>query len=362
MSAPLQVLLLSQEYDITDRVREFFIVREQRGFNQSRLFNVEYSINLENFDNFFSPEVSTSIFHGQSTLYLPVKVKDRDGNIIWDGLIKDIERDHREKTVQLKTVSALHKFQNVNISYTSSDWETAAAAAKNIMDNAGFTDYDGGTITKSDSDLTSNNCFVKVDIGTDDNGNLMNVLAKLAEMSASNIYTFENKVYFQHWQSFTGNPTLTIEEKDMLAKPIVNLKQDIMVNAFSIFYSGDQGVAQTDTNNIGLASINTYGTRNLPQMRGDDKAQIQLKDSTTATYIGEQQIKRTHKDYNKGSVSPLYLARIDVSLDFKENLNLNSILAMNFDDESWVNTPYEITSISYDYNRNTMSLEILELA
>ena len=67
-----------------------------------------------------------------------------------------------------------------------------------------------------------------------------------------------------------------------------------MINQYSIDYEGSLGVPAIDTDNLGLVSRNTYGTRALDTFNTGDGKQIVVKDLVSAKYIGNSYINMTH--------------------------------------------------------------------
>jgi len=254
---------------------------------------------------------------------------------------------------------------NTKISYTSSDWETPADAAKNILDQEGFTDYNNASFLKSASQLDSNSCYIKCFIEMEDDMSLQQSLEKLAEFGAADCYSHAGNIYYKHWQAFTGGVKVNLSESDIEDSPIVSSAINEIVNDYSIGYDGDANIPATDSanNDIGSFSRVKFGTHSLREMGGGEGTQIQYMDLTSAVYIGEQLIRRTHKNLDNANVSPLQIISSSLSLKHQEWLDLETYYRQSFSDEGWSNKLFEISRFIRNFDRDlieTISYEVEE--
>ncbi len=337
-------------------------IKEKKTFRRDLLISNNYNLDVDNTDNLFSIDNSVSILNGIKWLYEELTIYGTSGEIIWEGIITDITRDHKNKTSVIETKSKLYQLRKRKIAYTSSDWETQATAFRNLCIQEGFTAYNSQSVTRSESLLTENNCFVKVAFDLEDNINFMEAIAKLGDYSNSDVYSHGFEVYFQHWVPFTGGVSVFLNTetreigKRLKTVPFVRMDQGIMINDFSIGYDGDNEIPATDLNsdNIGLISRNRYGSISLPEMQSNENAQIIFKDKVSAVYIGNGNIKRTHKNL---TTDPTALTKIVFNLfaDHKDWITLETFLKLTFPDESWTEKVFEIFEFNVDEDADDIS-------
>lgn len=359
-----QVIILDN-IDIFDLgyVDSIINVQEEKTFSRDKLINNEISISVKNFDNFFSVNKNTSIFNGIRWRYSSIKMYNPDGDLIWDGIIKNIYRDHNTGMATISSINALHKSWNRLISYSSSGDETPATAAKNIMDNYDIS-YDERTVNASINKLDAESCYVRVNITQDDNVTVMGALEKLSEYACADCYSHNNKVYFKHWEPFVGGVKVSLTEESLKTRPIVTDTETEIINNYSISYDGDNGTPITDAtgNNIGSVSrlSSYYGTHDLPGFdSGGYESQIYFVDQTSAQYIGECYIKRTHINLSTQPRPPI---KIDFELKGTNEdwIDLETYFRLTFDDEGWSNKLFEFFRTDINYKENFISLTALE--
>ena len=330
-------------------------VKEKKTYRRDLLISNNYNIPVINTNDIFSIGNPKSFLNGITWLYGEVEVFGTSGEKIWQGVVTNIPRNHENKTAVIETKSSMYQLRKRKLSYTSSDWETQATAFRNICDQEGFTNYNKQSVTVSESKLDAASCYIKCQFDLEDNINFMEVIQKLGDYSNSDVYSHGFEVYFQHWTSFTGGVSvfLNTESREIGKKfktvPNVSPDHSIMINDYSIGYDGDGGTPATDSNsnNIGLISRNRYGTFALPETKSDANAQIIFKDKTSAIYVGESNIKRTHKDY---ATNPMPPDKINFSLyaDHKDYIDLTTFLKLTFPDEGWTNKTFELFEFDID--------------
>ena len=163
--ARARVLLLGR--DITDRTKELLKITEQKTSKRNKLINNNIKILVENADDLFTPNNPDSFLSGINFYYEPVQIFNRENEIVWDGIVKNILKNHNNKTATIDTVSKLHKFKDIKIVYKSSDFETPASAALNIINQVGFTDFDSKTI--QDSKYPNKEVIIVDDVSNSEN-------------------------------------------------------------------------------------------------------------------------------------------------------------------------------------------------
>lgn len=343
--------------------KDLIRIGEERTFGRSKLMPGDYTIELNNIDDFFSADNPKSIFSGVNWLFSPLLVYNADGALVWDGVIRNIERNHETKMATINSVSALYKFQNVKIDYQSADWETPADALKNIMIAIGFTDYDPASLQASADYHASVGCYLKCNFTSEANVTFQSVAEKLGEYGCADCYCHKNKIVYQVYRPFTGGIKVNLKESDLLEAPIVSVVEDEIINEFDIGYYEDGGTQATDAanNNIGATSRAVYGLHDLPEMRsGSDNSQIIFKDKTSALFIGESYIRRTHA-LLATRARPRQKITTKISIEQKDWIDLNTFFTLSLTDELWMDKVFEIFSTNIDYESGQIEIVAYEV-
>ena len=359
-----QVIILD-DIDVYDRgdVNKIVNVTEEKTFGRDKLINSQFSIEVKNFDNFYSVDNNASYFKAINWRYEPIKIYNPDGDLIWNGIIRNIQRDHERGTAKILTINKLHKLWNQVIEYSSSADETPATAAKNIMDDYSI-DYDSSTMQTSINQLDSESCYVRVKITKEDDVTVMAAIEKLDEYACADAFSSLDKIYFKHWQEFTGGVKVNILENDFKVRPKIADMESELINDFSIPYDGDFGVPRTDAagNNLGQISRQStyYGTHTLPGFDdGGKEAQIYFVSSAAAQYIGECYIKRTHIDLST-QPRPPWLVDFELKGTHVDWIDLETYFTITFDDESWSEKVFEFFRTEINYNTDSIKLRAVE--
>jgi hypothetical protein len=341
-------------------VDEFPIIEYYKSFDRDRIFLNELSISATNKDNLFSLENNRSIFKNINWRGQSVKLYDIGSSLIWDGKLYNIIRNHSSGTASLISQNSLYEYRYSKVEYTSSDWETGAEAVKNILDFYGITNYNENSINMSNGVLDDADCLLKVTVTASDKKNLSEVLEEIAKFCNADVFDYNGKIYFNAWRnSNLLIPKSSINDYDILEPPSVEVMDKLIKNDYSIKYNGDAGIPATDSlnNNIGELSRKRNGTYSF-DLSGSSI--VLLKDLTSAVYVGEQAMKRTHRCF---SVNPQGLAHISFSITMDSYLwlDLNTIFKFTFEQESWTDKLFEVYKIKYDYNTRQIGLECFEL-
>lgn len=356
-------VIIANDVDIYSRgdVNKIINVVEEKTFARDKLINTQFNINVRNYDNFYSVDSPNSYFQNTKWRYNSLIIKNQNGDTIWDGIIRNITRDHENGTANILTIAKLHKQWNKKLTYTSSTAETPATAAKNIMDTYSIS-YDAATIQNSIDVLDAAGCYVIVNITEDDSMTIMAAIEKLSEYACADAYTSNGNVFFKHWKTYTGGVKVNILEKEFKSRPVVSDTESELINQFQIFYKGDNGTPVTDTNNIGQISRQDdyYGLHELPSFSssGED-AQIYFTSKAGAQYIGECYIKRTHIDVGTNPRPP-WMIEFELKGTQEDWIDLETYFTLTFDDEGWTNKVFELFRTEINYNENFVKLTAIE--
>lgn len=355
-----KVTILTDEIDIYDLgyIEKLISVTTEKTFKRDKLIINEITQEVKNFDNFFSVDNSLSIFNAINWVYGSYKIYDTDNNIIWDGIITSISRDHDKKTATITSMDRLYKYMKYKIEYTSTDWETPASAFKNICDQIGYTQYNFRTVQASINQYTANGCYIKCYVKYKDNITFQQIVEKLSEIGCADTFSFKNELYFKHWKPYTGGVKAYLVEDDLLSGVSVDVLEKEIINEYRIGYYGDAGTPVTDSG-IGTVSQARFGIQELPEMSCREGSQIIIKDITSAKYIGETYIKRTN--YNYINPRPLTVIAFEIKWNNKEWLDMESYFRLTYSAESWDQKLFEVFELSINYDKNIINVVAYEV-
>ncbi len=366
---PPQILILSGTKSQIDLyklgyVNKLPIITEQKTLGRDKLITNTGTLQVNNFDNFFSLYNSKSIFSNIRWLYETLQYINQDEELRLDAILTDIRPDHETKLVNIKWANAMFKERQNKVAYVSSDWETPATAFKNLADQEGFTGYNKKSVQDSINQYTAESCFIKCNINISDNITLQQAFEKIAVYGSADIFGHGSEIYFKLWQAFTGGIKVAVAESDFLKLPKLSSSEPQLINDYSINYVGSEDTPTTDSdqdNPIGAISRQTKNNQpHLLQIDGSVGQQIMIKDITSAVFIGKTYIKRGHKDLSTNP-KPLTIIDFQVNSRFKEWIDLTSFININLSDEEWVNKPFEIFKTIVDDNTNIMTVQAYEV-
>lgn len=360
-----QVLMLDDNIDIYAKgyVDKLIRIEENKTFRRDKLIVNSITMIVKNNDNFFSIDKNGSIFKNTRWRYEQFKIIAEDRQVLWDGILRDIERSHdNPKVAKIRSDDLLYKFIKRKISYTSSDWETPAEAFKNIFDQEGFTDYDLKSIQDSINQQDDNSCYIKCFINKSDDITLHQIAEKLGEVGCADVFSSFNKVYYKHWQPFTGGVKVNLTASDLKKAPAVSSPDTELINDYRIGYNGDIDTPLTDVTGGNIANISRtiYGSQDLTEFDCSAGNQIVFKDSISAQYIGECYIKRSHIDLDTNP-RPLQIINFDLRYTYREWTNLETFFRLTLEDEDWDEKLFEIFKIIYDYDNNNINITAREV-
>jgi hypothetical protein len=355
-----RVLIFGQDIYALGYVPRIDNILERKTFRKDKLVANTYDLTVDNSDDYFSINNSRSPFNNSNWLWTPIQVYNRDEELVWDGNLWRIDRNHNTKTAVLKSKNAFYEFRKTMIEYESSTWETPATAFKNLCDAYGYTNYNEASVSKSISQYEDAGCYIKCNFNISDNVTFQHAIEKIGEYGNADVYAHLNDTYFVHWVPFTGGVSILLDatERDKLKSlPIVTEDETTLFNDYSIGYDGDGGVAAIDSanGNIGNISRTKWGVHSLPELRSDIDAQIRYQNLTSAVYIGEGYIRRTHKNLLK-QPQPLTAIRFNIFSDNKEWITLQSYFNHTLPDESWTAKTFEV--FEFTINEEEDDIEI----
>ena len=335
-------------------------VVERKGFYRESLVTNDYNFVCKNNDNYFTTGNPRSILNGINWLYANMYYVDENDNTTWSGQVIDINCNHRNKIATVKTRDNLYKYIKDYIEYESADWETASAAAQNIMSNQSFTAFNEPSFNDAHDYLDSLGAYLKCNINKSDKVTLFDALNNLGFYSCSDVYSHLGNVYFQTWREYPGGTSLRFNydsDSRLKSYPIVSYLEREIINDYSIDYYGSGGTALTDATggNIGSTSRSKHGTHALePWDTGIDK-QYTFKDATTAQAIGELYIKRSHNDYSDKAM-PLIKVQFDVDIRYKEDVTLESYFKQTLPEEGWDDKVFEVMEFRRNEAQNNINI------
>lgn len=358
-----QVIVNGVDIYALGKVNEIIALDEFKTFDRDKLIQNNYNIDVKNYDDFFSADNPVSLFAGTNWRYIELIINDEDGNRIWRGVVEDVIRDHENKLATLVTKNSLVKSMDTKIAYVSSDWETAADAAKNILEQEGFEDFNEGSFNISSGQLTTADSKIKCIIRLEDDMTLQQVLEKLAEFGCADCYSHIGNIFYKHWQRFSGGVKINLTVADLESAPIVSADSAGLINDYSIGYDGDANVPATDSanNDLGSVSRSKFGTHSLREMGGSYGSQIRFEKLGAAVYIGEQYMRRTHARFGTANVTPAQVINFSLSLKHREWLDLETFFRLTFAEEGWTNKLFEVYRFIRNFDRDTIDITAYEV-
>jgi hypothetical protein len=357
MATPTVNILSEDIYEFVESLPK---IDEKKTFKKDKIISNSYTFTVRNPNNRFSLNHPNSLFSTTSWLYTPITITGTKNELIWNGIVTNIEPNHQKRIVKITSKNSFYKFRNAVVEYESSDWETPANAAQNILDNAGFTDYNVASFQRSINAFNSASTLIKCNFNRSDGAALQSVVEKLGEWSNSDVYAHNNEVYFQHWTPFTGGANFSVTASDMDSLPVIDIDEGSLINNYKIRYIGGTATDATG-NNIGSKSRTLYTTKDLQEMyTGELSEQIVFKDFDTAQYIGEGYIKRTHKNHATDP-KPLIQVKFDLKWSYKDQLNLTTFFKMTLEEENWTDKIFEIFKFTIDEDKRNIKIIAFEV-
>jgi len=341
-------VLIFDNIDLFERgyVKNLFDVNEKKTFKKAKLITNTYNLEVDNVDDFFSANNPASLFSGSDWRYSGILIYNEDDNLIWEGIIVDIIRNHETKKATLVCKNTFFKYRRDLVIYQSSNWETGAAAFKNICDYVGFTKYNIKAYTDSNSKLDAEGCKLKCDFTQKDGVTFLEAIGKLADYNNADLYVHNDELYFVHWQPFVGGIKIHLEgdKKGVLKQaPIVSSPENNILNDYSIDYyeSGDKPATDSNSDKLGVVSRNRYGIHKLEEMKTGSSQQIVFMDKASAVYIGNSYMYKTNKNLVTDPEPP-QRNEFHLFSDHKDLIDLRTYFQLSFSEEGWDRKKFEV--------------------
>ena len=357
-----KVLIGDNEIDIykLGYVNDLISTVHEKTFNREKLVSDAFSLDVDNADNFFSLDNPISPLHGLPP-YQRIQIIDDEGVRIFDGYIEYITRDYNSMTATIQITDALYLWSKTPVTYVSADWETPAAAFKGICAAIGFTAYDSRSVDIADGLFTLAGCYLKINHAADNTALFQQLLEDLGRVSGSDIFSMNGLVVFKHWKVYAETAPFLIVKEDMASFPVVQELTEVMVNDYSIGYDGDSGTPAIDSANgdIGALSRSLCGTHAAEALE-TSSGDIVLKDLTSAVYLGELFIRRSHM-YLSTQPRPVYQIEFDLYLDTGNWIDVDTTFRMTFSDEAWIDKTLEVFRVEKVHDENRIRILAYEV-
>lgn len=354
-----RILILDSLVDIYARVVSLPDISVQKSFMRSNITQNQITINCQNYDDFFSVGNPLSAFSSVEWRYKPLRIYDYSGNLVWDGYIRDISRNHFDKTATIISCDLLSLHMMERCVYSSSTWETPSEAAKNIMDLYGVP-YDSRTLNASTRIYGS--ATIKCAFTFATNTSVQSALESLASVGSADCYAWNNRIYFSHRIMAPTVADIQISIDQMYDLPTITTDDQILCNDYAVGYVGDGGTPVTDAagNNIGNVSRARYGTQSSENISGRSGDIIEISGKAAAEYFGEARIRRSHVRLSTNP-APLEHIGFSVPMDFQNYIDPQKFLGLTFADEAWAGKLFEVYGITLSFESNTMTLDCYEV-
>ncbi len=364
-SARPRVLILDDSNDRYEDIDSLQSIQENRTFQKDKLVINQISQSFKNQNNNYSVDNPISMFSGINWKYELFKIIDKNNVLTWNGVIRDIPRDHGTKKANIISTDILSKFQEEKIDYESATWEPPSTAALNILRNIGYPDDNLNLVSfdRSTNIYSDNDVLVMVNFNKSGNVKLQAALEKLGLVGFADVYMANNQINFVAFTDFTGGVVTTLNEKDIIKGSIkVDAPDSNMINEYIIIYSGSE-IPATDTDNsnpIGTLSRKDNGIKDIVIDGGNDK-QITIKDKVAADFIGRSYLKRPHRTLSSNPNS-LIRIRFKISINNQSWTELTAPFQLNFKREGWDNKTFNPFKINKQFSQKIIDFTAFEVA
>ena len=127
-------------------------------------------------------------------------------------------------------------------------------------------------------------------------------------------------------------------------------------NNYVIGYNGDGGTPTTDQDNnyIGEVSVDVNANHDIV-LDGSDNQQIEIKDLTSAIFLGEQHIKRTHINLSTNPFPPLIIT-FSMPYEHKDYFTLQTYFRLTNVSKGWDDKLFETYFTDKDYNKRIINI------
>lgn len=341
-----EIKILGDTIEIYEKSYGLIDITEYRTLKRDGLFINQITIKFRNFDYWFSANKPSSTFSGNRYEYKSIRLYDRNGIKIWDGLILKIVREYKSKSMNatIYSVDRLYRMKDRIVEYESAAWEAPASAAKNIMDNMSFTNYNNGAINESIVIQEAAGISIKCNFNESDETKFNEALNKLAEIGVADCFTFNNDVIYRGWEEFEGGCSISITSSDLISHPKVDTLIGDIVNDYKIkYYGASDFTTDEDNDNYGEISRQDdfYGQHQY-SFDGSEGNQIMIENLAAAVAIGNNIMKRSHIGLLTNRPRSITTIQFELPFNFRKYLNVTSFLKFTYPAENWDEKIFEV--------------------
>lgn len=338
-------------------------IEESRQLKRKAVFPNDAKIKVRNAGNFFSIGHPRSMFSGTNWQDAPVVIRDRWGQLVWDGLLSAPQVDHQKRMTTIVSRSRLSRWKNTIVEYDSltgpsAGNETPADALENMAAAIGFTDLDFASLDRSK--VVQAGLNIRVTLAAEDNVTFAQAIDRLCLYGVADAYEHLGRIHYVAWEApFPGVPAIVIDESDILKDPKDTRSTGDVINDYAIYESATPSTLTDATaGNIGASSRTINGAVTLKDIASDVDANWDVRDVATAQTIGETWMRRTHSD------DPLTQPRIQVEVHvraaFRSWVNLSVDFGLTYDREAWVAKRFRVVGFKRDDEKRVITVRGLE--
>ena len=340
-----------------DHIIAYPVSEEQIEFNRDKLCAATMELELINIDQYYSKWAPVSILYGSDYYNKPCQVYDTElGIYTWQGRIKAVVSDDRNKTVTVKSSNFVRDMVDTVLEYVSSAAVTPAERIHYILAtvleiDSSFIQYGGFADAIAIQDAASVYCDMNYD--KEANVTCLTAIEELLRITSCHLYTIDNIIRFWQWRAWAGQVGTIIKSRrtqNFTSEP----DDGGVVNDYSIAYKSGASVAYqaTDYPTSLTASRAKFGTRSflVPDEEVDSTTpedfRILLQSAAAAQWCGNLKISR-----NSDMIETF---RVQVDYDYGW-LHVNDQVDLN--EEGLVNEPGRVTAVELDRDNRTLEIQ-----
>lgn len=232
----------------------------------------------ENSRGFWEERNPASPFHGGDMAETPITV-DRDGVLIWTGLIQGIRCTGRDRTAEVTLRSEIQRKLDSGCIYVSgtatNPADTPANIGRAICELYGIP-VDSSSFGQSHGSYYLDNVLVSSAMITPE-VTVRDALQQLAQIGCARMYFTDGKVHFELWRRATHTQIVTFSDNPaaaarLLDHPATEPLEKQETNGYSVQWNGGEAV---------------WGTDPISVSGGPDAA-FQIQSLQAAVWVGEK--------------------------------------------------------------------------
>jgi hypothetical protein len=331
-------------------------------FNFNDIIASTIQVVLDNISGTYNDDDSESIFYGEDWYNSILLIKDDDGEVLWNGRVKNIKKSDKKKQITLESKNFIQDIIDTDCTIakgsstdvTVSDMiyylltEIVGIPATNIR-LKGFLDANDIHI--------ANSVYVILNFSDTESMSCGSVIKSLCRMTSSYIYLQNNLIYYYQPQEYDGTLGEIIRGNDVLQKTYeTEFSDKELSNRFFVYYRDGAGVNFEDNDGSStqyvVDSIARYGVRDwkVPKdgfiSSSASDYQILLKNSTGAAWCGALRVNLYHH----------LLKTCKLQMEYgKKYLKLNDQIDLNFN--NFVREPVRLIEHKTDNNKKTITVK-----